>query len=122
MWPVEALVFRGKPVATLHYNPVIKKSLDNLHLMQFTGLLDKNGKEIYEGDVFRYNDEAYKVDDMIPVHRHTHVTNIGYFDRSDKYFYRDHPAGQYDNGDDWMSWPEMYEVIGNIYEHPELVS
>lgn len=92
-------------------------------LMQFTGLLDKNGKEIYEGDVLfrREDDEYYRVDSMFPVHRHTHVTNIGYRNTDGGFVLRDNPAGQIDNMDDWMSWPEMYEVIGNIYENPDLL-
>ena len=75
-------------------------------LMQFTGLHDKNGKEIYEGDVVRYN----------------HV-------------YLDHPVDfevMFDEGgfgqrridgeevSDWYEWEEL-EVIGNIYENPELL-
>ncbi len=92
-------------------------------LMQFTGLLDKNGKEIYEGDILRSkeNDEVWRVDEIVPLHRHSHVTNIGYFSGKKKYNLRENPAGRYDNMEDWMSWPEMYEIIGNIYETPELL-
>ena len=89
---------------------------------QFTGLVDKNGAEIYEGDlIFSIEkDELYRVDPLFPVHRHTHVTNVAWKDK-DGFHLRYNPAGQYDNGDDWMSWPEMYEVIGNVYENPELL-
>lgn len=88
--------------------------------MQFTGLHDKTGKEIYESDILRSreNYEVFRVDPIFPVYRHTHITNIGYFSGK-KYHTRVHSAA-YDNLDDWMSWPEMYEVIGNIYENPKL--
>lgn len=95
---------------------------EHWQFVRYTGLLDRNGKEIYEGDILRSkeNDEVYRVDDIIPLHRHTHVTNIGYFSGK-KYELRENPAGQYDNQDDWMSWPEMYEIIGNIYENRDLI-
>lgn len=94
---------------------------DGRTFMQFTGLLDKNGKEIYEGDILRSTetDEVYRIDEMLPAHRHDHSTNIGYYSDG-KYETRDNPASRY-TGDDWMSWPEMYEVIGNVYESPDLI-
>jgi uncharacterized phage protein (TIGR01671 family) len=106
----------------LHAATFLGKQSGKLKVMQFTGLLDRNGHEIFEGDVLKSveHDEVYKVDDITPVHRHTHVTNIGYFSGK-KYYHRDNPASRYDNMDDWMSWAEMYEVIGNIYENPELL-
>lgn len=73
------------------------------NIMQFTGLLDKNGKEIYEGDVVRYSmqgDLQYKpmVVDMFNL-------RLGMAE-----------------GDPYMRMDDNFEVIGNIYENPELIT
>lgn len=70
-------------------------------LMQFTGLLDKNGKEIYEGDVMKdaWSNEVGEV-----------AFNDGAFDPG--FGYRENWALQMQSG----------EVIGNIYENPELLT
>lgn len=84
---------------------------DDIVLMQYTGLIDKNGKEIFEGDIVRVYDENRLVE-----FKHAFWTNldIGGFgtmitqDEGNKYF---KPLYRYGDA----------EVIGNIWENPELL-
>jgi uncharacterized phage protein (TIGR01671 family) len=82
-------------------------------LMQYTGLKDKNGTEIYEGDVVRFfniDDEAI---DTFEVKWHPFG---GYF-APDSY------GGDYCPAlGDTDSDEHKLEIIGNIYENPELTS
>jgi len=71
-------------------------------LMQYTNLKDKNGKEIYEGDVLS-KDPFLKV-----------IFNDGGFG-----FYNPINSGADRLSQDRVS---RLEVIGNIYENPELLS
>ena len=73
----------------------------DVELMQYTGLKDKNGKEIYEGDVLRIFDRNYEVKVKI-------VSGCKVFI---DYGYPDEHNGPCNY---WS------EIIGNIYENPEL--
>lgn len=76
-------------------------------LMQFTGLQDKNGKEIYEGDIISH---FYYIG--------TETFEVKWIEESCAY-------GLKSNNRVMMPtrFCEKYmEVIGNIYENPELLS
>lgn len=70
-------------------------------IMQYTGLKDKNGKEIYEGDILHLE---FYLDWIVKWHEagfHIHILN---------------------NPETYYSLvPSNREVIGNIYENPELL-
>ena len=70
-------------------------------LMQYTGLLDKNGKEIYEGDIVEW--ESKETGSPYGVHNTSRMM-VEFKDQK------------------WTPWlsPAM-EIIGNIYENQELL-
>lgn len=93
-------------------------ALDNAVLMQYTGLKDKNGKEIYEGDIILDHIQGSGVEGF--------KDNVGQVIQSpggEWIWYRhNNELDQISGGDSLLNWIEDREVIGNIYENPELLT
>jgi uncharacterized phage protein (TIGR01671 family) len=95
-----------------------------IELMQFTGLKDKNDKEIYEGDLIKISYTAWD-SDLI---RGTDIESIEYDEENGYWFaagYTLYELVRYQNDFDKKrtdtGCKHTFEVIGNIYENPELL-
>lgn len=96
--------------------------LDEVILMQSTGLLDKNGKEIFERDVVRIDvqiDLANGWSITGPIEwNNKEAAWQGNFKRS---WLHEHPKENEPN-EIWSgSFWKGCEIVGNIYENPEMV-
>ena len=86
---------------TIRYDEVYTDEIKDFELMQYVGCKDKNNKEIYEGDIVKTKE---------------HIGQIIY---SKGMFFIDV------KGDFYLpiyNVSEFMEVIGNIYENPELLA
>ena len=79
---------------------------DEIELMQTTGLKDKNGKEIFEGDIVKMSKDVYSEPTYYEVVRH----------RGGAYRLESKQHGC----ELWLRHT-VCEVVGNIYENPELL-
>lgn len=102
--------------------------LESPNIMQYTGLKDKNGKEIYEGDIMRVLDRdwsdvekdtktfiVYYAEDAFIL-----TTQVGIKERESE------NPNQYNK--DWIEAKlsrkygrDRFEIIGNVYENPNLL-
>ncbi len=84
-------------------------------LCQFTGLKDKNGKEIYEGDIVEYEAhyDSYGRKEHTDIERQPVVFEHGCFVVPKRNF--NTPALNIPQHKD------RFKVIGNLYENPELL-
>jgi uncharacterized phage protein (TIGR01671 family) len=83
----------------------------NCHIQQYTGLKDKNGKEIYEGDYVKFLN--HKTNEIKIAEVFWYDDEAGFFVGSQSKMIR--PI-------EFSSIIEDTEVIGNIYENPELLN
>ena len=88
--------------------------------MQFTGLTDKNGVEIYEGDILAlvFHDEFHN--DSVSIEDGEHYCNVNVHWDGDGYwmFSENNSAWYFPQS---LNECATYAVIGNIHQNPELI-
>lgn len=111
---MRTIKFRGWNGRSMVYQPALEVEYSGDvvwefgNLMQFTGLHDKSGKEIYEGDIVRHKLPEYKPNFYTEPPLTTHgIHEIKWIDELACYSFYD------------LEYEEV-EIIGNIYENPEL--
>lgn len=86
-------------------------------VLQYTGLKDKNGREIYEGDLVHRHDHWNNCKGVI---RRNHEIQEGCDTSADSIETVEFRDGSFQ----WFPYYESeagYEIVGNIYENPELL-
>ena len=87
--------------------------LENIILMQSTGLKDKNGKEIFEGDIITNGI------DIVDVRNHE---TLGFYTMvNGREVFFGHGTNIEEFEEDIEGFTEIAEILGNIYENPELL-
>lgn len=98
---------KKKVIITSAWGGNISMSFDDIELMQYTGLKDKNGVKIFEGDIVkRKTNETLEIDD---------IGDVVYDDDCCSYFIISNETCIYLTS----AWD--LKVIGNIYENKELL-
>lgn len=87
-----------------HLLSIRDAKFNDVELMQYTGLKDKNNKEIYEGDIVTLHNSRYKV--IFNMEQARFVLRDDKFELEITFINNNN---------------ERMEIIGNIYETPELL-
>lgn len=89
-----------------------KYEVDPETVCQYTGLTDKNGRKIFEGDIVRYTDEVIekeKVDEIKYNETHAAFCRLHKSEMGLQYLLIDEAIAN------------KIEVIGNTFDNPELI-
>ena len=114
---VETIDFSEKSIQYLEKNEIIDAYLlrttflEDIDLMQYTGINDKNGVEIYEGDILKYK--------FLYDRRFKHVSLVKFMEIEASFGIKDIYGNEIPLYR--ITANNYFEVIGNIYENKNLL-
>lgn len=107
MYVVEQINFDCGEFESIGYGITNLRGADKIELMQSTGLCDKEGTEVFEGDILHHQIQ-------------TEYTFIVKYDKDKGRWYGDGLSRTY-RIDITKEFLPYYKVIGNIYENQEIL-
>ena len=118
-WDKDKKDWAGVKELTLNYVSLFYKMEfeltipEHIHVMQWTGLGDRNGVDIYDGDILG----------VVSIHDSNAFDNIWNNEKQSPIpqIIKQITASEWEIPSDISYNPGYWEVIGNIYENPELV-
>ncbi|HHV8251357.1 TPA: YopX family protein [Streptococcus pneumoniae] len=135
---VKCMFFQDSEIEEFELNDTLMNDYitaypDEIEFMQSTGLFDRNGKEIFEGDILKFNDEWNEychegyVDGSVEGVNYVEVVRSEICFEFGKTKYPDSSLfilmeDEQLNFKDFIKSEDFeFEIIGNIYENPELL-
>lgn len=110
MYQVRGINFDNEDLwLKINETQIMGANLFEVELMQYTGLKDKNGTEIYEGDIVEVIfDGKLRIFQVV-------------FDLSELDFKATNGTEHYGNNFEYLTCCDEVRIIGNIFENPELL-
>jgi uncharacterized phage protein (TIGR01671 family) len=94
-------------------NEPLLKDYKLIARVQFTGLLDKNGKKIFGGDLLQYDGYNFKMINKEKIYQIKYDDNLAQY-------YSYNLENSFDTFLTVRAWKES-KIVGNIYQNPELL-
>ena len=104
------------------FNGALEGDYDSIFIMQYTGLQDKNGKEIYEDDIVKSHGVLWRIIFTLGGWRlfcpNDEFVKALAFSKNKK---KPEEKGFESSKEAYNMWWLKAEVVGNIYENPKLL-
>ena len=91
----------------------------NYYVQQFTGLKDKDGREIYEGDIVELQELGF---DGTPSEKKYLCEIFVKKPANSCWFFHARPLPVDEGGRQFSLYNNQYQIVGNVFENPELLA
>lgn len=126
-WVFGFLVMFPNELDWMHTSPNNRVIVQSKTIGQFTGFYDKNGKEIYEGDIVRNKE--------IGGYGYEYVGVVRYYEEDCRFGIDTTATNKFskrilfsvgersiNDGHCTITYTNEYELLGNVYDNPELLN